>query len=92
METQLPPPEKRGQSLQFLAHARCGQTAGWIKVPLSTKVGLGPGNILLDADKLHPTRHTPPRITEACFSVLSRTVTAILSNLLMISLLRAACQ
>jgi len=55
-----PPPEKRGQSLQFLAHARCGQTAGWIKVPLSTKVGLGPGDIVLDGDPAPPQKgHSP---------------------------------
>jgi len=28
----------------------CGQTVGWIKVPLSMEVGLGPGNIVLDRD------------------------------------------
>ena len=55
-----PPPEKRGQSLQFLAHARCGQTAGWIKVPLSTEVGLGPGYIVFDADPAAPRRGTAP--------------------------------
>jgi len=31
--TAEPPP-------QFLAHVCCGQTAGWIKMPLGTKVGL----------------------------------------------------
>ena len=28
----------------------CGQTAGWIKMPLGTEVGLGPGDIVLDGD------------------------------------------
>ena len=28
----------------------CGQTVGWNKMPLGTKVGLGPGHILLDGD------------------------------------------
>ena len=28
----------------------CGQTAGWIKMPLCTEVGLGPGDIVLDGD------------------------------------------
>jgi len=29
----------------------CGQTAGWISMPLGTKVGLGPGDIIvLDGD------------------------------------------
>jgi len=28
----------------------CGQTAGWIKMPLDAEVGLGPGDIVLDGD------------------------------------------
>jgi len=28
----------------------CGQMAGWIKMPLGTEVGLGPGHIVLDED------------------------------------------
>jgi len=28
------------------AHVYCGQTAGWIKMPLGTEVGLGPGDIV----------------------------------------------
>jgi len=39
---------QKGHSLQFLAYAGCGQTAGWIKMPLGTKVGLGSGDIVLD--------------------------------------------
>ena len=38
---QQPPP--------LLAHVYCGQTAGWIKIPLGTDVGLGIGDVL-DAD------------------------------------------
>jgi len=44
--TQLSP--KRGALLHFLAHVCRGQTAGWIKIALGTKVGLGPGHIVLD--------------------------------------------
>ena len=33
---------------QFLAHVYCGQTAGWIKMPLGTEVNVGSGDILLD--------------------------------------------
>ena len=33
----------------------CGQTAGWIKMPLGMKVDLGPGNIMLDGN------HVPPK-------------------------------
>jgi len=44
-------PRKKGHSLpQCLAHVYCGQTAGWIKMPLGTEVCLGPGDIVLDAD------------------------------------------
>ena len=28
----------------------CGQTVGWIKMPLGTKVGIGPGDVVLDGD------------------------------------------
>ena len=45
---------------QFLAHVCCGQTAEWIKMPLGTDVGLGPGNIVLDGDPSpHTERSTP---------------------------------
>ena len=40
----------KGHSSQFSAHVRCGQTAGWMKMPLGTEVGLGPGDIVLDGD------------------------------------------
>jgi len=51
-----PVPPKRGHSPPyFSAHVYCGQTAGWIKMPpLVRKVGLGSGNIVLDADQLNP--------------------------------------
>jgi len=29
---------------QFLAHVYCGETAGWIKMPLGAEVNLGPGD------------------------------------------------
>ena len=32
----------------------CGQTTGWIKMPLGTEVGLGPGDTLLDGDSASP--------------------------------------
>jgi len=34
----------------------CGQTVGWIKMPLGTEVGLGPGDIVLDEDPALPLR------------------------------------
>jgi len=42
-----PPPEKRGQSLQFLAHVYCGQTARWIKMPHGMQVGRGAGDSVI---------------------------------------------
>ena len=44
------PPKIKGHSPNFLAHVYCGQTAGWIKMPLGTDVGLGPGHTVLDGD------------------------------------------
>jgi len=46
--TQFPP--KRGTGLHFLAHVCCGQTAGWIEMPLGTKQGRGQGDIVLNGD------------------------------------------
>ena len=43
-----PLPPKRDRGPQFLAHVYCGQTAGWIKTPLSTEVDPGPGHFVLD--------------------------------------------
>jgi len=53
MGIQLPP--KKGAAPQFLAHVCCGQTAGWIKMPLGREVGLGPGHTVLDGDPAPPT-------------------------------------
>ena len=46
---------------QFSAHVYCGQTAGWIKMALGMKVGLGPGHIVLDGDTATlPKKAEPP--------------------------------
>ena len=51
-----PLPKKGGGAApQFSAHVRCGKTAGWIKIPLGTKVGLGPGH-MLDGDTAPPAK------------------------------------
>jgi len=49
------PPRKGHSSPHFSAHVYCGQTAGWIKIPLGKEVGLGLGDIVLDGDPAHPT-------------------------------------
>jgi len=50
-----PPPPKSGHRPQFTAHVYCSQMAGWIKMPLGTKVGLGPGHSVLHGDPSLPT-------------------------------------
>jgi len=48
-------------ALQFLAYIYCGQTAGWIKMPLRAKAELGPGHIVLHGDPAQPPKgHSPP--------------------------------
>ena len=45
----------------------CGQTVGWIKMPLGTEVGLDPGHIVLDGDPV-PTQkgHSPQFAAHVC--------------------------
>ena len=61
METQSPP-QKGGGAPKFSANVYCGQTAGWIKMPLGTQVGLSPDNSVLDGDPapLHKKGAEPP--------------------------------
>jgi len=40
-------PKKGGGVPQFSAHVYCGQTAGWIKIVLGTKVCLSPGDLVV---------------------------------------------
>jgi len=47
----------------------CGQTAGWIKMPLGTEVSLGPGHIMLDGDPAPPPHRdiaAPPSLFGLC--------------------------
>ena len=50
------PPTQRGTAAlsNFFGPFYCGQTVGWIRMPLSTEVGLGPGNIVLNGDTACP--------------------------------------
>jgi len=52
------PPKEAQPTL--LARVYCGQTAGWIKMPLGMEVGLGPGHIVLDGDPAPLTKGTQP--------------------------------
>ena len=56
MGTQLPLKTK-GHSPHFSARVYCGQTAGWIRIPFGTEVGLGAYDIVLDEDPA-PTERT----------------------------------
>jgi len=50
-----PSSPQKGHSPQFSTHVHCGQTAGWITMPLSMEVDLGPGDFVLDGDTAHST-------------------------------------
>ena len=43
---------------QFSTLVRCGPTAGWIKMPLGTEIGFGPGDTVLDGNPAPPKRGT----------------------------------
>jgi len=58
MGTQLPREKGHTTPTQFWAHVYCGQTAGWIKVPLGTEVNLDPGDTVLDVVAAPPKRGT----------------------------------
>jgi len=49
MGTQLPQTKRVQPPTQFSAHVYCGQTAGWMKMPLGTEV-----DIVLDGDPAPP--------------------------------------
>jgi len=53
-------PTKTGNSPQFSAYVYYGQTAGSIKMPLGTEVGLGPDDIVLDGAQLPPPEKGAP--------------------------------
>jgi len=60
----LAPPPKRAQPpTQFLAHVYCGQTAGWIKIPLGMEVNIGPGDVVLDGLQLPLKGAQPPQVS-----------------------------
>jgi len=55
-------PSLKGHSPQFSANVRCGQTAGWTKMPLYTEIGLCAGNFVFDGTQLPPPekKHSHP--------------------------------
>ena len=50
----------------ILAYVRCGQTAGWIKMPLGTEVGLSQGDFVLDGDPAPPKGAQQPPLFGPC--------------------------
>jgi len=50
----------------------CGQTAGWIKLPLGTQVGLGLDHIVLDGDPDPLQRGTAPQSSAHVYRVHSK--------------------
>ena len=57
---------QRGTSPNFLAYVCCRPTAGWIKIPLGTEVGLGAVDIVLDGDPAPRQKGAQPRIFGPC--------------------------
>jgi len=49
---------------QFSANVRCGETAGWSKMPLGMEVGLGPGDFVFDGDPAIPRKKGRPTLTQ----------------------------
>jgi len=66
MGTQLPSPKRAHP--QFSAIVRCGQTAGWAKMPFGMEVGLDPGDFAFDEDPANPRKreHPPHPIFGPC--------------------------
>jgi len=53
-------PSLKDTSPNFSANVRCGQTAGWTKLPLGVEVGLGPGDFVFDGTQLPPEERAQP--------------------------------
>ena len=50
----------------------CGQTVGWIRMPLGLEVGLGLGDIVLDGDPAPPTERCTTASTFRTISSVAR--------------------
>jgi len=53
-------------SVYLVTLVHCGQTVGWMEMPLGMEVGLGPGDIVLDGDPAPPTERgtaAPPHFS-----------------------------
>ena len=66
-------PMLRDRFCMSVALVYCGQTVGWIRIPLGTEVGLGPGDVVLDGDPA-PSRkcmRQPPLFGPCLFRPMS---------------------
>jgi len=64
------PPKKTGNT-PISTHVYCDQTAGWVKMALGMKAGLGPGQIVLDGDPAPLPRKggtAPPQFSTHVYS------------------------
>ena len=52
-------PPLQGHRPPFSVNVRCGQTAGWTKMPLGMEVGLGPGNCVRTGPSYPQKKGTP---------------------------------
>jgi len=68
----------------FSAHVYCGQTAGWIRIPLGTEVSPVPGDIVLDGDPASPhgKRHSSPSTFRSMSIVAKRSPISASAELL----------
>jgi len=57
-------PPLKGHSLSLLAIVRCGQKAGWTKIPLGMEVGLGPCEFVFDGHQASPSKKGTPNPTQ----------------------------
>jgi len=57
-------------SVCSLTLAYCVQTVGWIKMPLGTEVGLGPGHIVLDGDPAAPCKRAQQPPLSNCWAIV----------------------
>jgi len=55
-----PLPQKGRSPTQFSAYVCCGQTAAWIKMPLSTELGLGLRDIVFNVDPVNLQKRAHP--------------------------------
>jgi len=65
-------PSKKGTAPHFSANVYCGQTAGWIKMPLGTEVDLGPGHTVLDGASSSPQKGAQQLLSFRPMSIVAK--------------------